>query len=199
MLIERRDELFHLAVALIGHEVIDENHRAVLRNIRDDLDERAARGHIELEDVQIRHRDERVLRHHGHGLHGLLQRLHRKPLAAETVVVELLEPRRDKRLAHLVEIALPQVRLLSVKYIGVFERFRFQIRLQFVQSGAFADRALLCCHPALLSIVLRPVSRLFPLSSGSFPAHPSGIPPRPRPRAARWPRPSGGRSCCCRR
>ena len=90
MLIERRDELFHLAVALIGHEVIDENHRAVLRNIRDDLDERAARGHIELEDVQIRHRDERVLRHHGHGLHGLLQRLHRKPLAAETVVVDCL-------------------------------------------------------------------------------------------------------------
>lgn len=77
------------------------------------------------------------------GLHHLGQRLHRQALAAEVMVVELLEPRRDQQLPHLLQIPGPEIRLLAVKDIDILHLLRLQVGLQTGKTLMFRHVRLL--------------------------------------------------------
>ena len=143
MLVQRGAQLLHLAVPLVVQRVIDEDQRTVLRKVLQQCDQGVPLALVQLEKIHILHRDQRVLGHHGHGLHHLGQRLHRQALAAEVMVVELLEPRRDQQLPHLLQIPGPEIRLLAVKDIDILHLLRLQVGLQ-------TGKALMFRHVRLL-------------------------------------------------
>ena len=133
-LVQRSAQLFHLAVPLIGQQIVYQHQRAVLRKVRQQGHQRRALLLIQPEDVQIRHHHHGVLGHHGHGLRHLCQFLHCQSLAGEPVVVELLEARRDQQPVQLLQIVAPQIRLLSVEQVYVLWGLCLQIRPQAIEA-----------------------------------------------------------------
>ena len=69
--------------------------------------------------------------------------LNRQALAAEVMVVELLEPRRDQQLPHLLQIPGPEIRLLAVKDIDILHLLRLQVGLQTGKTLMFRHVRLL--------------------------------------------------------
>ena len=143
MLVQRGAQLLHLAVPLIFQRIIKEDQRAVLREVLQQRDQGIALTLVQLEDIHVLHRHQRVLGHHGHGLHRLGQRLHRQAFAIKMVVVELLKARRDQQLAHLLQIAAAEIRLLAVEDIHILQLLRLQIGLQL-------GKTFILCHVLLL-------------------------------------------------
>lgn len=96
ILVKRLIELFIRLARLVLDEVVHEHKAAVRRKIIQKRDERRALVFGQLEEVAVRHDDERALGHHRHRLDRLVQFLHRQRLAAQAVVVELLKARGDE-------------------------------------------------------------------------------------------------------
>ena len=148
MLVQRGAQLLHLAVPLVVQRVIDKDQRTVLREVLQQCSQLHQLYNVadlawDIEKIHIFHRHQRVLGHHGHGLHHLGQRLHRQALAAEVMVVELLEPRRDQQLPHLLQIPGPEIRLLAVKDIDILHLLRLQVGLQTGKTLMFRHVRLL--------------------------------------------------------
>ena len=141
---QRRRQLLQPRILFIRYLPVQEHQRAVLREIPQQRRQRGALGLVQLEDVHIRHGDEGMLRHHGHGLHRLGHLLHRQPLAAEPVVVELLEARRHQQRLQLRHRLLHEVRLLSLENIDIPHAAGLHLPVQLLVAGELF--VFLCCH-----------------------------------------------------
>ena len=148
-------ELLQPAVPCVGDLAVEEHQRAVLREVLQQRDQRTALRLVQLEDVHIRHRDQRVLRHHGHRLRRLGDLLHGQPLASETVVVELLEARRHQMLLQFPDGLLHEVRLLAEEDIHVPHRVAFHGTVQLLIAGELLF--LFLCHSYPPFTVMRTV------------------------------------------
>ena len=119
VLVQGGAQLLHLPVPLVGQLFVQEDQRAVGWKVGQQIDQRRPLSLVQLEDVHVRDGDEGVLRHHGHGLCRLRQLLYRQALTGETVVVELLEARRDQQFLQPLRHGLEQMALLTVENIEI--------------------------------------------------------------------------------
>ena len=143
VLVQGGAQLLHLPVPLVGQLLIQEDQRAVGWEVGQQIDQRRPLSLVQLEDVHVRDGDEGVLRHHGHGLCRLRQLLYRQALTGETVVVELLEARRDQQLLQPLRHGLEQIALLTVENIEIS---RYACLHGGPQRLIAAAAALLFCH-----------------------------------------------------
>ena len=128
------------------NEIVHEHKAAVRREIVQKRDERRALLLGELEEVTVRHDDERTLGHHRHRLDRFVQLLHCQRLAAQAVVVELLKARGDELFFDLAEVVFAQIALLAVKDVDLTDIARAQVAFQFLIAlvGRFS-----LCHEVL--------------------------------------------------
>ena len=125
--VERLVELFIRLARLVLDKVVHEHKAAVRREIVEQRDERRALLLGQLEEVTVRHDDERALGHHRHRLDRLGKFLHRQRLAAQAVVVELLKARRDELLFDLAKVVFAQIAFLAVKDVDLTDIARAQV------------------------------------------------------------------------
>ena len=110
-------QLFQPLVGLPRYRLVGKDHGAVIGNVRKDL------GHLvsvclrQLEQVDLVHMDQGVVRHHGQIFHGIGEILDRKRLVVETVEVEGFGQIVQQDLLHLTKIVVQQEDFLTMENI----------------------------------------------------------------------------------
>ena len=145
----------HPGVALVGHDVVDENQAAVVGQVGQDLGHGVPLPFRSLEEVIVLDHHQGPLAHHGQGVHGLPQALGSEGLALKLVVVELLHSPGNELGLHLLQIIVPQIGLLPVEEIegaqGPLGQVLFQLAVG--RLGAAFFPLPLFCHLWFLPVL----------------------------------------------
>ena len=128
-------QLLEPFVRLPGRGKVGEHHRAVVRDICQNLRGLAPIAFIQTKQIHIIHLNQSVLGHHGKVLHRVGKALDVKGFIVQTMVVKRLRQFLQQELFHLCQIVIHQEGFLPEKYIEPSRRPAFQLRFQFLQRA----------------------------------------------------------------
>ena len=146
VLLDGGRQLFHRAVDLKFHRVIDEQHAAVIRDIGQNGGILLPRALRLLEQVDVVHAHERPLGHHGHGVDRVSQRLRRAVVGGKAVEVKLARRAVGEFFRGKLHIMAAQKRFLAADDIKAAERSGLQIRFEAALSLGSGVVRLFFCH-----------------------------------------------------
>ena len=147
ILLDGAPELFQPLVRLPFHGLIGEDHRAPLRDIREEFAHFVPLCLRHFKQLHLVHLDEGVLCHHGHSLHRIAELLQSKVLVVKAVGIEGFGNRVQQLLTQLTQIVLQEKYFLTMENIQPAGLLVFQLLLQF---GKSLGPGRLLCHGAHL-------------------------------------------------
>ena len=130
-------QLFHPLVRLPGPGGVGKNHGAVIGDVGKGGGYPVPVAFRQLEQVNVLHLNEGVLRHHGKPLHRVGKGSGVKVFGMEPMVVKGFRQRIQEQLFHLAQVVLQQEQLLSVEHVQPSQLLIPKLQLELVQRVLF--------------------------------------------------------------
>ena len=137
VVIDGLPQLFHPLVRLPGCRGIGEYHGAVIGNVRKGGGHPVPVAFRQLEQVNVLHLNQGMLRHHGKPLHRVGKGSGVKVFGMEPMEVKGFRQRVQEQLFHLAQVVLQQEQLLSVEHVQPSQLLIPKLQLELVQCVLF--------------------------------------------------------------